>query len=353
LSKNNSKPRRPNDGRKRAPARIRGPVAAAADERRAKPPRKARPALTERRYNPVTSRAQLKELQTLMATAVFRPLNARDGMQTRWSDGRPTSTVAQQFIKPNDRLSSFERLEIYNRVYWFRVLDCLYDDYPGLRAIVGEKKFIRLATAYLAKYPSASFTLRNLGQRLERFLREEPEWTAPKHELALDMARFEWAQVVAFDDAARPQITTDDLLDTPPSKLRLVLQPYLSLLALNYAVDKFLLAVKKREADSLRGEASNTPDAMPQSAQRKRRVRLPRRELVYLVVHRYDNMLYYKRLEPEAFAILQGLEKQLTVEKACLAALTKSRRTNLDWTRQVQEWFHDWSALGWFCRSGK
>ena len=118
-----------------------------------------------------------------MAAAVFRPLNARDGMQSRWTDGRSTRSVAEQFIKPNDRLSSFERLEIYNRVYWFRVLDCLYEDYPGLRGIVGEKKFMKLATAYLAKYPSESFTLRNLGQRLEKFLREEPHWIAPNEEL--------------------------------------------------------------------------------------------------------------------------------------------------------------------------
>ena len=89
----------------------------------------------------------------------------------------------------------------------FDVLDCLYDDYPGLRAIVGEKKFMQLAMAYLAKYPSVSFTLRNLGQRLEQFLREEPAWIAPTEQLALDMARFEWAQVVAFDDAERPEIT--------------------------------------------------------------------------------------------------------------------------------------------------
>ncbi len=81
------------------------------------------------------------------------------------------------------------------------------------------------------------------------------------------MARFEWAQVVAFDDAAQPKITTDDVLDTAPSKLRLGLQPYLSLLELNYAVDKFLLAVKKREGDCpagrseqhLRGDAANHP----------------------------------------------------------------------------------------------
>jgi hypothetical protein len=105
--------------------------------------------------------------------------------------------VAETFIKPNDRLTSFDRLEIYNRVYWFRVLDCLYDDYPGLRGILGERKFMKLITAYLAKYPSASFTLRNLGSRLEQFLREEPRWVAPRAELALDMVRFEWAQVVA------------------------------------------------------------------------------------------------------------------------------------------------------------
>jgi hypothetical protein len=301
----------------------------------------------------VDSRAQLKELQRLMASAIFRPLNASDRMQTRWTDGSATSAVAEQFIKPNDRLSSFERLEIYNRVYWFRVLDCLYDDYPGLRAIVGEGKFLKLATAYLAKYPSASFTLRNLGQRLERFLREEPEWIAPHEDLGLDMARFEWAQVVAFDDASHPKITTDDVLDAAPSRLRLGLQPYLSLLDLNFAVDRFLLAVRKREGAVLRDEASNTFESMPQTTRRKRPIRRPKRERVHLVVHRYDNMLYYKRLEPEAFAILQGLQKGRTVEKACVAALAKSTRTDIDWSRQIKEWFHDWSALGWFCRSKK
>lgn len=288
----------------------------------------------------------------MMATAVFRPLDADDGMQSRWSDGRETATIAESFIKPNDRLTSFERLEIYNRVYWFRVLDCLYDDYPGLRAIVGEEKFLELATAYLAKYPSASFTLRNLGSRLEKFLREEPRWIAPNEELALDMARFEWAQIVAFDDAAFPQLTTNDVLDTPPAKLRLRLQPYLSLLQLDYAVDKFLLAVKKRDGDTLRDEASNTFEAMPEGTKRARRVRLPKRERIYLAVHRYDNQLYYKRLEPEAFAILGGLGRRMLLEKACVAALAESKR-KIDWSRQIQEWFHDWAALGWICAAKK
>src|SRR6516164_11359821 len=188
--------------------------------------------LTNSRTSPLkaSSRAQLKQLQKVMATALFRPLTADERMQPTWVDGRSMSKMADSFIKPNDRLTSFERLEIYNRVYWFRVLDCLYDDYPGLRAIVGEKKFMELATAYLAKYPSVSFTLRNLGQRLEKFLHEEPQLIAPHRDLALDMARFEWAQVVAFDDAALPPISADEILDMPRSRLRLGLQPYLSVL---------------------------------------------------------------------------------------------------------------------------
>ena len=297
----------------------------------------------------ITSHAQLKELQRVMAGALFRPLTSQWGMQKRWTDGKPMKLVASEFIKPNDRLTSFERLEIYNRQYWFRVLECLYDDYPGLRAIIGERKFMKLAKAYLTRYQSDSYTLRDLGNRLEQFLREEPHWTAPREALALDMARFEWAQVVAFDGPSKPAVTTDDILDTPPSKLKLGLQPYLSLLELDFAVDDFLIAVKKRESDSLRGEASNAKNAAPKTAGHRVRVRFPTREKVYLAVHRYDNLLYYKRLGNEEYAILKSLDHGATVENACFDALTASNRTNVDWPAQIKEWFGGWSTLGWFC----
>ena len=297
----------------------------------------------------ISTRAQLRELQRVMAAALFRPLTPQWGMQKHWTDGRRMHDLAAEFIKPNDRLSSFERLEIYNRQYWFRVLDCLYDDYPGLRAILGQRKFMKLATAYLARYPSDSYTLRDLGNRLEQFLHEEPQWSAPRQELARDMVRFEWAQVVAFDGPAKPPVTPDDILDTPPSKLRLDLQPYLSLLELDYAVDDFLIAVKKRDSDALRGEASNAVQSAPKAVKRRKRIRPPKREKVYLAVHRHDNMLYYKRLEQDAFAILSGLGRGATLENACAEAVTASDRANIDWAAQIKEWFDNWSALGWFC----
>ncbi len=211
--------------------------------------------------------------------------------------------MASEFIKPNDRLSSFERLEIYNRQYWFRTLDCLYDDYPGLRAVVGERKFMKLATAYLTvtrqiRTPSAISEIDS-----NSFCAKSRTWSAPRQELAIDMVRFEWAQVVAFDGPANPPLVPDDILDTPATKLRLNLQPYLSLLELNFAVDDFLIAVKKRESAVLRGEASNAMDGAPKAAIQPETCKASRdREKIYLAVHRHDNVLYYKRLELEAFA---------------------------------------------------
>src|SRR6516165_4448014 len=281
--------------------------------KRSKPINSVTPSLP-RAPRKINSVRQLRELQRVMASTLFRPLTPQWRMQKRWTDGAAMAEVASEFIKPNDRLSSFERLEIYNRQYWYRVLDCLYDDYPGLRAIVGERKFLKLITAYLARNPSDSYTLRDLGNRLEHFLREEPQWAAPRQELAIDMVRFEWAQIVAFDGPSKPPITPDDILDTSPANLRLGLQPYLSLLELNYAVDDFLIAVKKRESDALRGEASNAVQSAPRAAKRRKRIPAPKREKVYLAVHRHDNMLYYKRLNSEAFAILTALDRGVTVE---------------------------------------
>lgn len=265
-------------------------------------------------------------------------------------DGTRMQEVADGFIKPNDRLTSFERLEIYNRQYWFRVLDCLYDDYPGLRSVVGERKFMKLATAYLTKYPSDSYTLRDLGNRLEQFLKDEPHWSGSRQEIALDMVRFEWAQVVAFDGPSKPVVTPDDLIDTPPDKMRLGLQPYLSILKLDYPVDEFLIAVKK-DADSLRGEASNAMNSAPATNRESTQIPLPQPEVTYLAVHRFDDMLYFKRLEPEGYAILEALTEGCTLEDACAKAVEQNTRANADWQALIKEWFDNWAALGWFCRA--
>ena len=270
--------------------------------------------LSKRTNSSRSTRPRLRDVQAAVADAIMRPLAPRSRMQ-------PASlATADKFIKPNNRLTSFERLEIYNKQYWFRLLDCFYDDYPGLRAVLGDRKFDRLARAYLARYPSESFSLRNLGRRLEKFLRAEPKWIAPRKlsGLALDMARLEWAHIVAFDEASRPVIHVDDLLGRSPAKVRLALQPCITLLDVSYPVDDLLIAAKK-DSDGLRAEASNAVELHHKRAARLNFRRLKPQPL-YIAVHRMNLSVYYKPLTCEQFEVLRALQRGATLEKACARA---------------------------------
>jgi hypothetical protein len=73
-------------------------------------------------------------MQRVMTSALFRPLTSQWGMQKRWIDGGPMKALASEFIKPNDRLSSFERLEIYigniGFGYWTASMTTILDSAP-------------------------------------------------------------------------------------------------------------------------------------------------------------------------------------------------------------------------------
>jgi len=289
--------------------------------------------------------AEFKQLQQLAASVIMRPLSRAWKTQREWIDGQLTQKIAAEFIKPNDRLSSLERIEIYNRQYWFRLIDCLYDDFPGLHAVMGQRRFSQFLRAYLAAYPSRSYTLRNLGRHLPRMLRDEPQWCGPRVEMSQDMAAFEWAQVIAFDSESRPPLGVDDFLGADPAKIRLALQPYVTLLDLRYPLDEFSIALKRR---IVRSTASNSADENRYERPASR-VRFPRPQRVFVAVHRLDNSIYYKRLEEGAYVLLQNLQNGKSLAKACAAAVSSLGSEKID-ARPLQQWFKQWATMGWFCR---
>ena len=288
---------------------------------------------------------ELDRIQRTMFDAIRQPLTAGEGMRQRTRDGKLLRVIAKEIIKPNDRLTSFERLEIYNRQYWFRILAALSEDFPGLGAVIGERRFEKLTVAYLLDCPSQSFTMRNLGSRLEAWLREHPEHIAKFEQIALDMVRLEWAEIEAFDEAAKPKLTEVELpgLGSDP---KFELQPYVRLLDLRYPVDDLLIRVR-REGE----EADIVSNAVTERIRsRARRRRLPTPERIFLAVHRAENSVYFKRIDEEAFTILCALRdgKRLS---AAVDAVDWSGRPPEEASAHVQQWFANWSAQGWFCKA--
>jgi Putative DNA-binding domain len=286
----------------------------------------------------------LVEFQRRMAAAVMQPLTSDEQMRAVSEDGKDMHAVAQSFVAPNSKLSPFERLEIYNRQYWFRILGALAEDFPALRAVLGARAFEKLSIAYLAAHPSRSFTLRNLGSRLGAWLKDNPRLTGRRHLLALDVTKIEWAFVEAFDSAENTPLTLDQIA-TLDGGSRLSLQPHLQLLALEYAAEDLVLGLHRRDKrqTSEAGVDHDEVDEPPAKLPRLRRL------ATRVAAHRVDNSVYYLRLQPEEFETLVAIRRGLPLAQALEAGFADSHIRAEGRTGLVQKWFGTWAELGWIC----
>lgn len=294
----------------------------------------------------------LEQLQRQMAAAVMMPLTADEEMRAQTPDGLPTAELAASFIAPNSRLTAFERLEIYNRQYWFRVLGALAEDFTALRAVLGARAFEAMSVAYLTAHPSRSFSMRNLGSRLpdwlDGWLAGNREYASRRPRLAVDVARIEWAFVEAFDSAERAPLSLDQIA-TLDAGSRLGLQPHLQLLALDYPADNLVLALHEREkrGASEAGVPHNDDDGVDLAAPAK----LPRlrRRPVWLAAHRVELSVYYRRLQREEYLTLAAIGQGATLAEALRAGFLTSETPQASQARKVRSWFANWAALGWIC----
>jgi hypothetical protein len=283
---------------------------------------------------------KLLELQRRMAADVMRPLTSSDHIA-------PKTSAA--YVKPNDRLSSLERLEIYNRQYWFRVIDSMYEDFAGLRAVLGQRSFDKLVRAYVSECPSQTFTLRNLGSQLEDWLRRNPGYAGQKVAVALDMARLEWAHIEAYDGESWQALGPEDLIELGPD-LRIALQPYIRLLQLQYPVDDLRIGINAVSEDH--DTASNAVLKSKERGVVRQFTRL-KPERIFLAVHRLDFSVYYRRLSLEEFRLLEALREGLSIGAAVEASLEDSPLALDELRGKLEIWFRTWAELGWLCRARK
>src|ERR1700722_4657493 len=73
-------------------------------------------------------------------------------------------------------------------------------------------------------------------------------------------------------------------------------------------------------------------------------------QAIFLVVHRVDHSVYFKRVEPEAFKFLKALREGKSLSAAVVLAFQGCDIPESRLLGVVQRWFENWSSLGWFCR---
>ncbi len=257
---------------------------------------------------------------------IFGESRARSALPPREGTvSRGFVQAAEALIAPSKTLRPVERLELYHRQYWYRLLDSIAEDFPVLRALLGRDTFWGLLEAYLEASPPTSFTLRHLGAGLADFI------AAGSHPLphpvhAEEIARLEYALCAAFEAGKSPPIRPEDL-----GTAAIALQPHLHLLAFRTNAD----TLWRRAA---RGRRIGNPLGPNE---------VPRR---FVAVFRHDLGLYVERLPRAAHAILAAIDAAGSLESAMERVASRPGRVRGRDLAQVSEWFRTWIQRGWIRR---
>ena len=207
---------------------------------------------------------------------------------------------AEKYIKPNSRLSSHERLEIYAQQYWWRVQGSMDEDYSIVKEILREKLYTKIRDQYLNKYKSTSFTLRNLGAKFPRFLKLCKLVPINRRGIVYDAATYEWAVIESFDSAKFKDVSKKKINED----LKIVIQPHAKLVKAKYPVHilKNIFIQKKASSEAAKKNKVST---------KTDRLKLPKPKLTYLVVFRdNENKVRVKVLDVHAYKLLSLVTKQ-------------------------------------------
>jgi len=135
------------------------------------------------------------------------------------SGSGPVSGLERVFVGDR-RLSASDRLAIYNRGYFYRLLDALASVFDRTQSVLGNAEFERLGLAYLSQYPSEHPAVERVGRFFPDYLRARA--AAPA---IVDLASLEWARLCALVAANPSNVATVESVEPssfPRARLRFV-----------------------------------------------------------------------------------------------------------------------------------
>jgi hypothetical protein len=260
----------------------------------------------------------LKSVQNLLYRLIVAPSGVTDGM--RVEPDLPVGGLGA-IVRGDSRLSAIERLDIYAEMYFYRLLDCLKEDYPATLAVVGATNFHNLITGYLLAYPPSHPSVLYAGRYLPDFLESHPlreQW-----QFIADLARLERALIEVFHAADAPALSRDELHAIAPGDwpmLELKTHPALQLLPMEWNVANVARAVE----DGIEWQT-------------------PKRESSHVLVWRKDCRSYYREVGGIERDLIHAMTAGASVAALCeqVAAASLSGDPTVAFLELLERWLAD------------
>ena len=287
-----------------------------------------------------TKAIDLDRLQQWMQTVILERNGVRAGASSsharRHIDLAPEQI--EEVIGRSHALSGGERLAIYGRSYFARLVECLRAEFPVLLHALGEQVFDLFALDYLQINPPSSHTLHHLGEGFCRYLAEtRPNASTPQGhreswpDFLIDLAALERAFSEVFDGPGVEGKTSlpdsRSLLSIPPPRLlraRLTPVPCLRLLRFRFPVKMYFQEVRHRVNPKL-----------PQAAD------------TFLLITRWEYRVALHDLSRRQYDLFSALAAGNSVGSA-ITLISQPSEANQTLDAQALRWIFDWAEKGLF-----
>jgi hypothetical protein len=298
---------------------------------------------------------RLQAIQELFWDLITAPQGVGPALEQADRGGRPRRDAFERTFAGDAGLPASERLDIYANMYFFRLHDCLREDFPRTAAWLGGDRFHNLATDFLLAHPSSHPSLRFLGVPLPAFIAGHP--LAGEYPGLADMARLEWNRADIFDAADAPALTRERLATLPQEKVgdgRLRLIPAFRLLRMEYDIAPLWRRLEKDaggETAGSQGSGNAAPDVGDAADEAGHGHRCEpgapgdaaRRKPTAVRIWRNGFIVYHKRMDDDEALCLEGALAGEPLARLCqrLAAGRSVARATARVGRILQGWLDD------------
>jgi hypothetical protein len=262
--------------------------------------------------------SNLRSLQGL----VYRLITAPKGVAARVrGEAALRQSGIESVIRGDERLGAADRVEIYATAYFYRLLDCLKEDYPATLSVLGAETFQRMVKEYLAKYPPTEPSVFYAGRRLADFVATHA--AAQDFPFLEDLARVERTTIEVFHAPDATPLSAETMQSIPPDRwptFALRIHPAVKFLDLEWKVLDVLRAVNE-----------------------ERPWNVPAHEHWRMIVFRQNAEVYFRELETGENRALERASQPVKFADICeeIAAELGTDEPTTDINRLLQRWISD------------
>lgn len=214
-------------------------------------------------------------------------------------------------------------LSIYINAYRIRLQETLAKDYSALAQLMGRKDFNSMTSAYIQEFPSISYSLRNFGEHLARFLAADLNYRQQTY--LAELAAFEWQLNDVFDLADTAIANVEDMSMIAPDlwpNLHATLHSSIRWLNLKWNIAEQYPALKQGSSIDL------TEYSMPKRC----------------LIWRQNHSPYYRILDEQEAMALAILQKKNFSELCMFLSNTSTNQNNV--ALQAATYLKSWLVAG-------